>query len=210
MNNLNQKENPLLFWISKVGDFCALSVLWLLLCIPIITFIPASIALFDSVAHCIHGPEDGSVRRFFKTLKNELPRGILLSLIWLMIGFGLIYGYTILLQLAQTTPAMATYAQIYLFTMLIPVGILSWLIPVESRFHHSFFGLFRVSAFYAISHLPTTAILLFVLGLGIAVILFSQLYILVLLLPAIIVTVQCWFVERIFRKYIPQEEETND
>jgi uncharacterized membrane protein YesL len=208
MSNLNQNENPMLYWFSKIGDFCVLSVLWILLCIPIVTFVPASIALFDSVAHCIHGTEDGPTHRFFRTFKSELLKGILLSLVWLVIGGTLFYGFSILLHMGQENQAMAAYSLVYLFTMLIPLGILTWLIAVESRFHHSFFGLFRTAAIYAIGHLPTTIILLFILIVAIIAVL--CLPILGLLVPAIAATVQCWFVERIFQKYIPQEDKTDE
>ena len=208
MDFINRKDHPIVYWFIKIGDFCALSILWLLLCLPIVTFIPASIALFDSIAHCIHGTEEGPVRRFFHTLKSELLRGILLSLIWLVIGFGLIYGYNILYQMGKENPAIATYSLVYLISMLIPLGVLAWLIPVESRFHHSFFGLFRSAAAYAISHLPTTVMMLFILA--VAVLLVLLLPVLALVLPAIAVTIQCWFVEKVFKKYIPQEENEND
>jgi uncharacterized membrane protein YesL len=208
MNYLNQRENPGLFWISKIGDFCALSVLWILLCLPIVTFIPASIALFDSVAHCLHGSEDGPVQRFFCTLKAELGRGILLSLVWLSVGFGLVFGFNILFQMSQENQALGPYALVYLFTALIPVSILAWVIPVQSRFEHSFFGLFRSSAVYAIAHLPTTIMLLVILIVTVLAI--WTLPVLALMLPAIAVTIQCWFIERVFQKYIPQEDKNDE
>lgn len=208
MNDLIKRDNPLLYWLSKIGDFCVLSVVWMLLCLPIVTVIPASIALFDSIAHCLHGTEDGPVRRFFRTLKSELLRGILLNLVWLMIGCGLFYGFNILFQMSLENSELTAYALVYLFSMLIPLGVLSWLIPVESRFEHSFFGLFRTSAVYAISHLPTTIMLLVIFLLAVAAVFLVP--VLALLVPAIAVTIQCWFVERVFIKYIPQEDEADE
>ena len=208
MNYLNREENPILFWFGKIGDFCILSVIWILLCLPIITFVPASIALFDSVAHCIQGTEDGPVRRFFSTLKAELFRGILISLIYLIIGFGLLYGYNILFQLGKENPTMVTFSYIYLLSIPIPLRILAWLIPVESRFQHSLLGHFRAAAVYTISHLPTTVMLLIILILAVLLTLLAP--VLALVMPAIAVTVQCWFVERVFKKYIPQEEDTDE
>ena len=198
----------MLYWFSKIGDFCGLSVLWLLLCLPVVTAIPACIALFDSVAHCIHGTEDGTISRFFRTFKNELLRGLLLSVVWLVIGVGLLYGYSILFQIGKEDPAMAAYSLVYLFSMLVPLGVLTWLIPVESRFQHSFFGLFRSAAVCAISHLPTTVVLLVIFALALILTLFIP--ILALVMPAIAVTIQCWFVERVFQKYIPQKEEDDN
>lgn len=203
MNFLDQSGNRILYWFSKTGDFFILSILWILLCLPIITIIPSSIALFDSVAHCLHGTEDGPVHRFFSTFKSELLRGVLLSVIWLVVGCGLFYGYSILYQIGCQNQTVAIYSLVYLFTLTVPLAVLTWMIPVESRFHHSFFGLFRVAAVYAISHLPTTIMLLILFALAsVAVFLMP---VLALLIPAITATVQCWFIERVFMKYIPRE-----
>lgn len=208
MNFLNPKDNPILYWFSRIGDFCALSFLWLLLCLPVVTIIPSCIALFDSIAHCIHGTEEGPARRFFQTFRSELGRGVLLSLTWVMIGIVLSFGFLVLYQMGHTNQTIAAYSLVYLLTMLIPLAVLTWLIPVESRFEHSFFGLFRSAAVYAISHLPSTILLLVILALAVLLTLLAP--ILVLVMPAIAVTIQCWFIERVFQKYIPQDDEEED
>lgn len=208
MNDLRQRENPVLYWFSKVGDFFTLSVVWLLLCLPVLTFIPASIALYDSIAHCVHGDEDGSIGRFFRTLKKELLRGLLLSVIWVVFSAMLVFGFGTLFRMGQENQIMAYYSLIYLCSMTIPLGILAWLIPVQSRFEHSFFSLFRAAAVYAITHLPTTVMLLVILAVAAVLVFFFP--VLVVLVPAIAVTLQCWFVERVFKKYIPQEENADD
>ena len=141
-------------------------------------------------------------------MKAELFRGILISLIYLIIGFGLLYGYNILFQLGKENPTMVTFSYIYLLSIPIPLSILAWLIPVESRFQHSLLGLFRAAAVYTISHLPTTVMLLIILILAVLLTLLAP--VLALVMPAIAVTVQCWFVERVFKKYIPQEEDTDE
>ena len=208
MNNLNQKENPLLYWFSKIGDFFILSLLWLALCLPVVTFIPACIALYDSVAHCIHGTEEGCIGRFFRTLKRELLRGILLSILCLSVGFLLFYGYSILYQMGKQQQAWASSSLAYPFTVLLPLGILAWLIPVESRFEHTLFGVLRAAVIYSIGHLPITVLLLIILALAVALVLLLP--VLAVVMPAIAVTVQSWFIERVFNKYIPQEEEAED
>lgn len=204
MYNLNQKENPFLFWFSKVGDFFCLSMVWLLLCLPVLTIVPASISLYDSVAHCIWGNEDGAVRRFFRTLKREILKGLLINVLWLVIGFVLFYGYRILFVMGQENSTMAAYSLVYLVTMLIPLGIFAWLIPVQSRFEHTFGSLHRSAAVYAIAHLPTTFVIL-VLFIA-AVVLLRFFPVLVLLVPAITVTAQAWFIERAFKKHMPEED----
>ena len=207
MNDLNKQENRIIYWLSKIGEFFSLSIVWLLCCLPVLTFIPASIAMYDSVAHCVRGEEEGSVGRFFRTFKAEFWRGLLLSALCLAVGYLLFWGYNILFQMSKETPTLATYCLVYLCSMVIPLGILTWMIPVESRFEHSFFSLLKASAVYAIAHLPTTVVLVVLFAVSAVVLFFFP--VLILLLPGITVTFQSWFIERVFKKYIP-EEESND
>ena len=203
MNTLNQKENPIIFWFSKVGDFFCLSITWLVTCLLVVTIVPASIALYDSVAHCIRGTEESPVHRYFQTFKNELLKGILLSLFWLIIAVGLFFGFRVLWVMGKTNSLMATYALIYLFTMLIPLGIFTWLIPVQSRFEHTFGSLHKAAALYCIVHLPSTLMLIFLFFSAVVLTLFFP--VLGILLPAITVTIQSWFIERAFKKHMPEE-----
>lgn len=203
MNTLNQKENPIIFWFSKVGDFFCLSITWLVTCLLVVTIVPASIALYDSVAHCIRGTEEGPVHRYFQTFKNELLKGILLSLLWLIIAVGLFFGFRVLWVMGKTNSLMATYALIYLFTMLFPLGIFTWLIPVQSRFEHTFGSLHKAAALYCIVHLPSTLMLIFLFFSAVVLTLFFP--VLGILLPGITVTIQSWFIERAFKKHMPEE-----
>ena len=208
MHDLNQKENRVLYWASKIGDFFCLSIVWVLCCLPVLTFIPASIAMYDSVAHCVRGEEEGAVGRFFRTLKAELLRGLLLSALWLAAGFLLIKGYQILSIMGKENTTLAGYSVIYLCSMVIPIGILTWMIPVESRFEHSFFSLLKASGVYAIVHLPTTVMLMLLFGATAVLLFFFP--VLIVLMPAITATLQGWFIERVFQKYIPTEEQEDD
>ena len=53
-------------------------------------------------------------------------------------------------------------------------------------------------------------IFFFLIILALAVALVLLLPVLAVVMPAIAVTVQSWFIERVFNKYIPQEEEADD
>lgn len=194
-------------WFTKLADALVLGLLWILCCLPVVTIIPSCIALYDAVARCVHGTEDGPYRHFFRVFKAELLRGIGYTLLWAVLIYLLVIGYNFLSAMGKDNQLASIYASVYLGTMLIPVGVLAWLIPLEARFDHSFFGLFKSAATFTIVHLPTTGILLGLL----AVALFLGLLIpgAIIVLPGILVTLQSWFVEKIFKRYIP-EEATDD
>lgn len=204
MKNFFNTDGFLWRWFSKIGSFFGLSLLWMLCCVPVITSIPACIALYDSVAHCVRGDEEHAFRHFFRTLKKELLRGLGLSLLWGVLGFILFYGYSILYQVGKESQIASIYSLVYLGSMLIPLGILAWLIPVESRFSHSFISLHKTAATFALAHLPTTAAILGILAVSIVLTLLVP--VLLMLMPAITVTIQCWLIEKVFKKYMPEED----
>lgn len=197
-----QNDSFIFRWFSKVGPFCALSIIWLLMCLPVVTIIPACVSLYDSVVHCLHGNEEAPVRRFFHTLKNELLRGIALSVLFLVIGFLLFYGYRITAVFA-TGSLSSVYSMLYAGTMLIPLGILAWVIPIQARFDYPFGELLYTSLAMSFTNLPTTAIILgiFLLTLFIMLLLPPM----IVLAPGICVTIQAFFIEKVFKKYIEKE-----
>ena len=82
--------------LNTLTDILALSVLWLLCSIPVLTLGAATTALYDSVVRCIRYKQSGPYERFFRTFKNELVPGLLLTLLWGAIAaLGEITGETV-------------------------------------------------------------------------------------------------------------------
>lgn len=208
MNNFLNPDSFFWRWFGRLADALVLSLLWALCCLPVITIVPSCIALYDSIARCIHSQEDHPYKHFFLVLKAELLRGMGITLLWGVVGFFLMIGYNFLYQLGNTNQFAAIYSMVYLATMLIPLGIFAWLIPLEARFAHTFGSLHKTAATFAIVHLPTTGILLALPALAIVLIL--SIPALLPLLPGVVVTLQSWFIEKVFKKYLPQEDDSDD
>lgn len=190
-------------WFAEVGNFFCLSLLWILCCLPIITIVPSCVCLYDSVVHCVHGGEEHACRRFFRTMKTELLRGILLSLLWAAIGVALFFGYRITVLSAQGTFA-TIYSMVYAGTLLIPFAVLVWLIAIQAKFSYRFWELHGTAFTFTIAHLPTTAGII-ALPICSAVLILAAPALLVLL-PCICATLQAHLTEKVFDQYIPQDE----
>ena len=210
MNNLFNPDNFFWRWFGKLSDIFVLSILWILCCLPVLTIAPSCIALYDTIAHCVHGVEEHPYKRFFRTLKAELLRGIGITVLWGVICCILIMGYNFLYHMGENSQFAAIYSNVYLVTMLVPVAVFGWLIPIESRFTNSFVSLHKNAAAFAIVHLPPTALNLALLAAAIVLIMFIP--VLALLIPGLLVTFQSWFIEKIFKQYMPDtnQEDTND
>ena len=188
--------------MGRLPELLVLSLLWLLCCLPVVTAIPASIALYDAIAHCYRHGEGGIYRRFFRTLKQELKRGILLSLMWGLLALVLYSGYNAIFSWEENNLTSA-FSLVYLISMAFPFAALCWLIPLESRFSYGFWQLHRNAAIIAFAHLPAT-ILIGAIFFG-AVTLVYNMPVLLPLMPAITVSLQTLFAERVLKKYMPEE-----
>lgn len=202
MGNFFDTENWFWRWIGKLPELIILSALWLLCCLPVITLIPATIALYDAIARCVRGDEGGTYRRFFRTLKQELKRGILLSLLWFSLGFVLYCGYNAILSGGESNTVSA-YSLVYLISMVFPFATLCWLIPLESRFQYGFWQLHRNAALVAFGHLPSTVVIA-ALFWGAATLVYNM-PILLPVIPAVLVCLQVSVIERVLKKMMQEE-----
>ena len=193
------------FWkgFGRLADYFILSFCWLLCSIPVVTIGTATIALYDAVAHCVRGREPDLAKRFFTTFKKELLRGILLTVLWALLCFVLNIGYQVILQLAEGNSFWSLFSVAYFVTLLIPLGIICWLVTIESRFAYSFKDLHTTALAFTFGHLPSTLAIVAILVLGLNVLRIFPF--LIMCLPPVILDLQAIFIERVFRKYIPEE-----
>ena len=202
--SLFDPQHSLWHWMGKIPEFFLLSSLWLLLSLPVVTLIPASVALYDAVARCLRPDEKGVYRRFFRTFWKELGRGLLLSLIWVPLAVLLLWGNHILTMQVELGRASA-FAFAYQVSFLLPIAVLNWLVALESRFVYGYWQLQKTAVAVMLSYLPYTGVLLLVLAGAVA--LCTYVPVLIFLVPAVAATVQSVTIEKVFRKMLQEEEQ---
>lgn len=200
MNKLFDPDNW--FWrgFGRLADLFLLTMVWMACSIPLITAGTATIALFDTVTRCIRGGEDKMMRRYFGTFKKNLLRGILLTAVWAAAGYLLAWGWQILDFLAESASIWTVFRWFYLVTLLLPLGVLCWVVALQSRYAYRFGQLHRAALTFAFGHLSRTAAIVGILVAGLALMRFVPY--LILFVPALIVHLQSGFAEKAF------EEET--
>lgn len=200
MNDFSQ--NAFVRWASKAMFFLLLSILWMVCCLPVVTIIPACVALYDTAVQCLHGDDDQIVRTFFTSFKEALLRRIGLSVFWVMLSGVLLVSYWFLGVMSQGNSLLQIYSMVYAGTMLIPLAALAWVIPLETRQRLGFMQLHKTALVYSFIHLPTTGALLAIVAIGLVLLL--TLPVLIVLLPAVIATVQSWLTEKALDKHEAQ------
>lgn len=197
------------FWqaVGKAPFIFALSILWLLMCLPIITVVPATIALYDAVARNLRPDEKGLFRRYFRTFVKELKRGIPLSILWAVIIWLLLCGLQAVQIQAEADASYGTWLTVYQISLLIPTGIFLWMNVLESRFVYGFFTLLKNSLTFFLAYLPQSLLMTIIF---IVAILACTIYIpLIFAMPALLMLALSFPVESVFRKLIEAAETEN-
>lgn len=196
------------FWrmVSKFADVLALSALWLVCSVPVLTMGAATAALYDATVKCVRGGERSAWRRFLRTFRRELLTAAAATAIW---GGALLLMVWILRvlwagALADVSGA-PTLAAAYFVLLLVPFGALCWMFPLLSRFTFRVGGLIWMGLRFAMGYLPyTLGIVLVTLGAALCA---WTLVVPALVLPCLTALVWSLMMERVFRKYMPREPE---
>ena len=92
MKNIFNMNNPVWSFIGKLIDVFILQFLWVICCIPIVTFGPATISLYFSLMKTAQDSNPKYVRNYFKLFKENLRNGIPLGLVMLIVGGLIVYA----------------------------------------------------------------------------------------------------------------------
>ena len=95
MENILNIDGPLLAFLNKTGQLIALSVLWLLCCIPVITIPAATTALYYAVCKSIRFDTGSAVKEFIRSFRANCLRcmaaGIPVALLMALLMLNLLF-----------------------------------------------------------------------------------------------------------------------
>lgn len=201
------------FWsdVSRAGDVVILSLCWLCCSAPIFTLGASTTALYDAAVHCLRrGDDPHTLFRFFRTFRDSFKPATLLTLAFLAAEAVLLCAWymTRALALAGMTAAQVLQVADLVF-LCVPLAIWLTAMAVLSRFTFNAKGL-AVTAFQmTFRYLPSAAAVTAVVVLCVFAALFLFLP-LVMIAPAIAALLASLFWERIFRRYLPKEETSEE
>lgn len=198
--------------LSTMVDVCGLSILWLLLCIPVVTAGPASAALYYAVVKCVRPGEPGAFGAFFHSFRENFKTGALATLVCVLAAVPLACGVAIMWANHRASDAGAVLFVAYCVALVLPLGVLCWLFPLLGRFTFGVKHLFLTAFQLTVGHLPTTAA---VVVLTVLAVVPSAIYWWpALFLPALAALAASLLFERVFRRYAPElangQEESDD
>lgn len=192
-------DNPFMAILVRIANLMLLSFYWVVCCIPVITIIPASAALYHAIAKVVRGNGSGVTRDFFHTVRQECKSGVLLSLICAAAGALLAYGLFLGNQTRHDGIAGVVYFAFGVALALILAPGVLYIPPTLSRFEGSASVILRLSLYLASQHIFRTLYMLVLLALIVFLVDFYP--VLLLILPGVYVDLICTGMEKTMGSY---------
>lgn len=176
-------DNPIMNIMTRIANLMILSFFWLICCVPVLTILPASAALYHTTVKVVHGNGNGIAKDYFSAFAGSLKKGLPLSLITIGTGALLAYALYIGKQMAERSLIGTFYFVFGIgLVFLLSAGVLH-LIPALATFEGNVGMYLRMAMYFSGKNLLKTILRMLLLAL---VVLLADFYpIALLILPGV-------------------------
>jgi uncharacterized membrane protein YesL len=157
-------------WLDTATDFFLLNLIWLVVCLPVVTIFPSTAAMFGVVRDWVRGKEGSLTRTFITRFRENLGQSLLVGAIWTVFGLALFLDFLVANQFSY-------WAEIILKSVLLLVSTLYafgsvYLFPVMVHYETDWKTVIKNSLLISLVRLPTTLVCLvfLVLMVGLTVV----------------------------------------
>lgn len=190
--------------LSKLFDCICLAILWIICCVPIFTIGASTTALYYAYNKAIRQKRSYAFKEFFHGFKISFKQSTVVWLIVLLLYVVTILDLIILRGVADSI-GIAKIVLAFILAMIVLVTMwVTYVFPYMARFENHTKAVLKNSAIIMIANLPWSILLLvlFVISAG----LFLLIPMFGMFVPALYVAFANLILERIFRKYMSEED----
>lgn len=194
-------DSPLMNFLSKIADIMILNLLIIICSIPVFTVGAAVSAAYYMAFKMVKNEETYIVRGFFKAFKENFKQATVMWLLVLVVIAVLSVDYTIIVYSGIEFSRWIRIAMVTV-TMILLMGVV-FMFPLQARFINPVKYTIKNSFLMALSHLPTTVLLIAVYAVPVVVFYFvpQSLPVLILLAFGMIVYLKSYLLLRVFKRY---------
>ena len=156
MNKLFDLNSPLMRVLSRMADLVFISVLWVICCIPIITIGPATAAMYHVTLKLVRKDEIRVTTCFFQGFKSNFKQGVILNIIFMVVGIVILLDYFIMLN-AEGTAGMLTSTCFFVMGIWL-LCIMFYAYPLQAQFYNPIRRTLMNAAILSMQKFPNTVI----------------------------------------------------
>lgn len=212
MRNFFNINNPVFNFIGKIVDIIVLHFFWVVCCLPVVTFGPATVALYYSMMKTVDDKEGHYYRRFFSSFKQNLKQGIPLGLIFLVLVGGLVYAIYLMTANADLSPAFPVFKVLAIIFLALVLAVFQYIFPLQARFENKLGQTIKNGMLIALQKFHWTLVMLaiFVAYYALYINFIWYIFPLFILGFGLVVFLDSFILNRIFQPYIDEIEDEEE
>ena len=204
MAGLFNYDNGLMTTLGKICDCMILSILWCVCSIPIVTVGASTAALYYAVNKSVRYNRGYAYKEFFSAFKSNFKQG---TIVWL-INFALLlfgaYDCYILYQLRENISGAGIIMGIIVVLFIVLIIWMTYVYPYMARFALSTKALMKNCFIISIASLGWSLLLLILFVAAIVTVVCVPM--IGLFVPVLYMVIANRILERVFRKYMSEED----
>ena len=200
-------DNPFFGFMSRIGDILLLNILFVITCLPVVTVGMSLSAMYRVTLRMARKESNYVAREYLRACKEEWKKSTVIWIILLVIGALLVFDIMVGDRMWDALN-VAVGALLFIWGMLF-----TYVFAVAARFENTVKNTMRNAMYMAVRHFPSTIIMLALNAVPVVCILLGSMT-MALATPLYVVfgfaltaRINAIFLNRIFRKYIPEEKE---
>ena len=198
-------DGPVVTFLTKTGELILLGLVYILCCVPVITFGPATTALYHAVVKSVRRGRGYPIREFFWAMRTHFKKAAIAGTIFLAWCAGLFFLNMKVIHVEQSLQPFR--AKAFVILVILTTAIAIYLFPILSRFRVSVGGAYNMAFLISGQHFIVT-LLHIAAAVGLVYLYLCVLPLLTLLiLPAFWVFLSSLLMERVLKSYMPEPKE---
>lgn len=204
MNNIFNYDNKFFRTVNKITDGFYASILWLVFSIPIITFGASTTAFYYTVHKSLRGNRGYVWNSFWGAFKSNFKQATKIWLVLLVLFVFLFADNQITFEFLKQGSSLGMLYYFFYLMMFFEAVWAVYIFAYSARFENGWKATMKNAAIIAVVNLPWSFLVL-VLLIGASLVIYVSPF-MITLMPAAVACIFDKFLEKIFRKYMTEED----
>lgn len=208
-SNLFNYDNPVWRFIGKFWDVLVVNLLWIICSIPIVTIGASTTAMYYVTLRLVRDEDGYTIRSFFKSFKDNFKQATAIWLIFLAVGLILGFDLYFVLTMMAYSTLRTVMTTVFLALLFIWFAMFTFVFPLQSRFYNPVKKTIFNAFFMSIRHVFYT-IGIVVMDVVLVLLTLTMIPQLLMFGVALIAFVNSFFLNAVFKKYMPKDDREDD
>lgn len=205
MNRIFNMDNGVFRVLSKFVDCVYLSILFIFSSIPVFTIGASFTALYYTVQKVLKNERGYIAGEYWHAFKTNFKQGTIIWLIVLVIGIVFVVDFKIMQSMAEAGNVIGKVYPFFGVLLFLEIVWCIYIFPYLARFENKTKTIVKNAGFIAILNLPKTVLVIVLTAVFALVVYLIPL--LMLIVPALYTWLLNLILEKIFRKYMSEEDK---